>query len=97
MRVAQVLVSDVQSLLVASSSTRGELIEAAEKSLVNISNLSEEVKSGASCLGSDNQEAQVCNAYVVVNGSVIDHFVTGYAAKYSKGCVWILGWVTHPC
>ena len=59
MKSAQVLVTDVQSLLVASSSTRGELIETAEKSLTNISELSEEVKAGASCLGSENQEAQV--------------------------------------
>ena len=67
LKVAQVLVTDVQSLLVASSSTRGELIEAAERSLGNISHLSEEVKAGASCLGSDNQEAQVCRLFTTDN------------------------------
>jgi len=103
LKVAQVLVTDVQSLLVASSSTRGELIEAAERSLGNISHLSEEVKAGASCLGSDNQEAQVmllntvkdvCGSLVGLlihaknaNGQQLEHPAFEQVSDYSKGVI----------
>ena len=50
-------------MLTASSSSRGELINAAEGSFENITYLADEVKASASCLGSDKQEAQVKKCY----------------------------------
>ena len=59
LRLAQVLVQDVQRLLVTSSSTRTELTSAASIAHVNIGQLVDKIKLGAASLGAKNQETQV--------------------------------------
>ena len=59
LRLAQVLVQDVQRLLVSSSGSRAELIEAAAVAHENMAQLVERIKAGAVSLGSQNQETQV--------------------------------------
>ena len=59
LRLAQVLVQDVQRLLVTSSSSRAELTNAASIAHVNIGQLVDKIKLGAASLGAKNQETQV--------------------------------------
>ena len=59
LRLAQVLVQDVKTLLSSSTGTRSELTTAASNANVNIGNLVERIKSGAASLGSKNKETQI--------------------------------------
>ena len=59
LRLAQVLVQDVQRLLVSSSGSQAELTEAAAVAHENMAQLVERIKAGAVSLGSQNQETQV--------------------------------------
>ena len=66
LRLAQVLVQDVQRLLVSSSGSRAELTEAAAVAHENMAQLVERIKAGAVSLGSQNQETQVSKLYCVL-------------------------------
>ena len=59
LRLAQVLVQDVQRLLMASTGTRAELTSAASVAHENIGQLVERIRAGAASLGSNNKETQV--------------------------------------
>ena len=59
LRLAQVLVQDVQRLLMASTGTRAELTLAASAAHENIGQLVERIRAGAASLGSNNKETQV--------------------------------------
>ena len=59
LRLAQVLVQDVQALLVASTGTRTELTSTASVAHENIGQLVETIRAGAASLGSNNKETQV--------------------------------------
>ena len=66
LRLAQVLVQDVQRLLVSSSGSRVQLTEAAAVAHENMAQLVERIKAGAVSLGSQNQETQVSKLYCVL-------------------------------
>ena len=103
LKYAQVLVTDVQAVLSGSASAKGELIVAGEKSLVNMQQLAEKIKAAASCLGPENQEAQVmllntakdvCSSLVdlmhhakAANGQDIRHPAYAQVKTHSKGVI----------
>ena len=103
LKYAQVLVSDVQAVLSGSASAKGELILAGEHSLSNMQQLAEKIKAAASCLGPENQEAQVmllntakdvCSSLVdlmhhakTANGQEISHPAYAQVKTHSKSVI----------
>ena len=65
LRLAQVLVQDVQRLLMASTGTRSELTSAASVAHDNIGQLVERIRAGAASLGSNNKETQVTDENIL--------------------------------
>eukprot|EP00092_Neocalanus_flemingeri_P085334 GFUD01107374.1.p1 GENE.GFUD01107374.1~~GFUD01107374.1.p1 ORF type:complete len:1009 (+),score=319.61 GFUD01107374.1:263-3028(+) len=59
LKSAQVLVKDIKDILTGTTSSKEQLIKAAENSVTNTTKLCEEVKTGAASLTSENQQAQV--------------------------------------
>merc|ERR1719430_704836 len=59
LKTAQVLVEDIKEILTGTTSSKDQLIKAAESSVTTTTKLSEEVKTGAASLTSENQQAQV--------------------------------------
>ena len=59
MKTAKALVEDTKTLVAGAASSQEQLAVAASNAVTTIIKLSEDVKAGATSLGSQNQEAQV--------------------------------------
>ena len=103
LRLAQVLVQDVQALLVASTGTTSELTSTASVAHENIGQLVETIRAGAASLGSNNKETQVMLLNTAkdvtislhglisqaksANGHNVDHPAYNQVSDYSKGVI----------
>ena len=63
MKTAKALVEDTKTLVAGAASSQEQLAVAASNAVTTIIKLSEDVKAGATSLGSQNQEAQVKKTY----------------------------------